>query len=191
MSQLKMTVNQVTELIRNNVKGSEFIAVDLEMPLDSKMNKGGKAAANRLFGSGCYQKAMLNGNLAGKYIEAVNRMLKRQCQKTGETFEPRTAKDHPWGDLDSKRVFRIHRTSGLPYLHLRVKNQSFGGNFQANGKPLTEEQIEIFEKYKKERKAYGSSTQDGLENKVIVKDFSLANIKAIRMRGVEIEVIQE
>jgi len=190
MSKLQLTTNQAHDLLAMNVKGSEFMTVDLEMPLDSKMNKGGRACSNTLFGKGCFQKATMNGNLAGKYIEAVNRMLARQAAKTGEVFEPRTAKAHPWGDLDSKRVFRINRKSGLAYLHMRVKNQAFGGNFQANGEALTDEQAATFAEYKKERKAYGSSTQEGLEKKVMVKDFALANIRAIRMRGVEIEVVE-
>jgi len=189
MNKLHLTIGQAVELLRNNVKGSEFVTVDLEMPLDSKMNKGGRACSNTLFGKGCFQKATMNGNLAGKYIEAVNRMLKRQSALTGEVFEPRTPKAHPWGDLDAKRIFRINRKSALPYLHLRIKNQAFGGNCQADGEPLTDEQAATFAEYKKERKPYGSSTQEGLEKKVMVKDFALANVRAIRMRGIEINII--
>ena len=184
----KMDIEVFVSMLGSTVKGSEFVTVDLECPLDSKMNKGGRAQTNALYGTGMFYRTTMNGNLAGKYIEAVNRMLKRQATKTGETFEPRIAKAHPWGDLNAKRLFRINRKSGAKYLHMRVKNQSFGGYFNADGSPASEAQLATIKEYKKPVKEYGSSTQEGLKKKVMVKDYAMKNIRTVRMRKAEYQL---
>jgi len=178
MNQLKMTVNQVAELIRNNVNGAQMITVELDSDMDGKGKM--RTTNNPFAGRRIVKRETLNGVIGYIYANSVNRIAAKEGQ------DERQAKPHPWGDMDEKHLFRIHRTSGKHYLSMKVENAKVYGFFDPNGDEIESDKIRPFipEKTK-------SSTQADLEEEVIARDYNMDNIKAIRMKGVEIEVIHE
>ena len=182
MSVLQLTIEQSQALITQNVNSAEMATVDLVCDLDKKMNKGGRACSNTCFGKGMTYRTTINGVAKYDYTRAVNRVAAKEGKAERE------AKAHPWGDRDDKGIFRVHRATGMPYLILKVENQRFDGYFNADGSPATAEQLAVIEQYKKPSSGK-SSTQSDLEGEVIEKCFAMSSIKAIRMRGIEIEVV--
>jgi hypothetical protein len=178
MNQLKMTVKQVAELIRNNVNGTQMVTVELDSDMDGKGKM--RTTNNPNAGRGIVKRETLNGVIGYIYGNSVNRIASKEGK------DERQAKPHPWGDMDEKHLFRIHRTNGKPYLSMKVENVKVHGFFDTNGEEIESDQIRPFIPEKKK-----SSTQADLDGEVIARDYNMDNIKAIRMKGVEIEVIHE
>lgn len=160
-----VTVPEVMAVIRENVKGTSSVTVDLDSPMDGKMRTTG----NPFAGMGIVKRETLNGLIGYDYGNAINRL----ADKEGK--EERKAKQHPWGDMDAERLFRIHRTNGKPYLSMKVQSVTVHGFFAPDGTQIDTEAIRAFIPEKKK-----SSSQSDLDGEVIARDYGMENITAIR-----------
>ena len=178
MNVIHLTKKQTVDMLRQNVNGAEMVTVDLDSDLDGKgkMRKTG----NPYVGKGLVKRETLNGVIGYIYSNAVNRIAGKEGK------EDREAKQHPWGDMDSKHLFRTHRTSGAAYLSMKVQGVTVHGFFLPDGTEIPADQVRPFLPEKRK-----SSTQNDLEGEVIARDYAMRNVRAIRMRKVEIRIMQE
>lgn len=167
-----VTVSEMIKIIREKTVGTSNVTVDLDSPMDAKgaMRTTGNPFADKKI----VKREMLNGMIGYIYANAVNRI----ADKEGK--EHREAKQHPWGDMDERHLFRIHRANGKHYLSMRIKNVTVHGFFAPDGSMVNEEEIRKFIPEKKK-----SSTQVDLNGEVIPRDFGMENIRAIRAFGEE------
>ena len=162
-----VTVPEVMAAIRENVKGTSAVTVDLDSPMDGKGKM--RTTNNPFAGMGIVKRETLNCLIGYDYGASVNRLAAK------EGMEEREAKQHPWGDMDAERLFRIHRTNGKPYLSMKVTSVTVHGFFAPDGTMIDEEAIRSFIPEKKK-----SSTQSDLDGEVIARDYGMENITAIR-----------
>ena len=172
---VKITRRQMVEIIRQTVKGTTAVSVDLDSDMDGKGKM--RLTNNPFAGKGIVKRETLTGMIGYDYGSAVNRL----AIKEGE--EQREAKPHPWGDMDEQRLFRVNRKTGELYLSMMVRSVSVHGFFAPDGTEIDNAAIRQFipEKTK-------SSTQADLDGEVSARDYKLANIMAIRAFGGEYEL---
>src|ERR1035437_6078804 len=103
-----VTRTDAIKLIRDTVKGTTIISVDLDSDMDGKGKM--RLTGNPFAGKGIVKRETLTGIIGYDYGAAVNRIAAK------EGAEDRQAKQHPWGDMDDQRLFRIHRGTGKAYL---------------------------------------------------------------------------
>lgn len=176
MKSLKLTVGQAMAMIRQNVSGATIVTVDLDSDMDGKGKM--RTTSNPYAGLGVVKRETLNGILCYNYGNAVNRLAAKEGK------DERTAKPHPWGDMDEKRLFRIHRKTGEPYLSMKCENVKVHGFFRPDGTEVADADIRPFIPVKVK-----SSTQADLDGEVHAVDYKLANIRGIRFAGMSIEII--
>jgi len=167
-----VTVSEMIKIIREKTVGTSSITVDLDSPMDGKGKM--RTTGNPFVGRGIVKRESLNGMIGYIYANAVNKVAGKEGK------EEREAKQHPWGDMDEKRLFRIHRGNGKHYLSMMVKNANVEGFFAPDGSMINEDEIRKFIPEKKK-----SSTQDDLDGEVIARDYGMENIRAIRAFGEE------
>lgn len=166
---IRITKSNFVDFIRANVNGTSAITVKLNRNMDdTNMRK----TNNPYSGCGIVKKELLNGIIGYIYSDSVNRIAIK------EDKELRNAKPHPWGDMDSKHLFRIHRKTGKHYLSMRLTNANVIGFFKQNGEQIDENTIRPFIPEKKK-----SSTQEDLNGEVIALDYNLDNIEYINAFG--------
>lgn len=175
---LKLTHSVFVAFVRANVSGTTAVSVDLDSDMDGKgkMNVTGNPYA----GKGLIKQETLSGLIGYKYANSVNNL----AEKEGK--EARKAKPHPWGDMDPHSLFRIHRTNNNHYLSMKVQSATVHGYFLPDGTEVPKEALTPFLPVKGK-----SSTQADLDGEVIARDFSLVNIKTIRMLGQTLELIPD
>lgn len=178
MKSTMLTISEFIAMLRRNVNGTEIVTVDLDSDMDGtgKMRKTG----NPFAGKGIVHRMSLNGVVGYIYARSVNRL----ADKEGK--DEREVKQHPWGDMDEKHLFRINRKTGQPYLSMQIKNTTDHGFFDPMGKAIPEDEIRPFIPTKAK-----SSTQADLEGEVVVRDYNMLNVRAIRMRGTEYAIIPD
>lgn len=167
-----VTVSEMIKIIREKTVGTSSITVDLDSPMDGKGKM--RTTGNPFAGKGIVKRESLNGMIGYIYTNAVNRIAGKEGK------EEREAKPHPWGDMDEKHLFRIHRGNGKHYLSMMVKNVNVKGFFAPDSTMINEDEIRRFIPEKKK-----SSTQDDLNGEVIARDYGMENIRAIRAFGEE------
>lgn len=172
---LMVTKDEMIATARSRVVGTSMVTVELDSPMDGKMNKGG----NPFYGQGIVKRETLNGTIGYIYANAVNRIAAKEGK------EERQAKRHPWGDMDKKHLFRVHRKNGNCYLSMQVKNITVHGFFAPDGTEIDSDSIQAFVPVKAK-----SSTQQDLDGEVIAKDYSMDNIKVIRAFGDTFYIIE-
>lgn len=165
-----VTTSEAVNFIRENVKGTSAVTVELDSDMDGKSKM--RTTGNPFAGMGIVKRETLNGMIGYIYANSINRI----AEKEG-SYE-RDAKRHPWGDMDEKHLFRIHRDTGKHYLSMKVENVTVHGFFAPDGTQIPNDEIRPFipEKTK-------SSSQADLEQEVVASDFNLDNIKVIRAFG--------
>lgn len=170
-----VTKSEMVEIIRSSVKGTSMVSVDLDSPQDKIMLKTG----NHFIGQGIIKRETLTGVIGYDYGKAVNRLAVKEGQSE------RQAKPHPWGDMDENSLFRVKRDNGNLYLSMKVESVKVHGFLNNEGKEVDSDAIRCFIPVKKK-----SSTQEGLEGEVIARDYSMENIRAIRMKGDEYIIME-
>lgn len=171
-----VTVNEMVSILRKTVNGATIVTVDLDSPQDDKMLKTG----NIFLGKGIVKRETLNGMIGYIYANAVNRIASKEGK------DDRIAKPHPWGDMDEKHLFRLHRKTGKPYLSMMLSKHGamVHGFFLPNGMAVDSEAIRLFIPEKKK-----SSTQADLEGEAVVRDYDMANIKGMRFNGADYQIV--
>ena len=167
-----VSTDELVTLIRSLVSGTSHVTVDLDSDMDGKGKM--RTTGNPYAGLGIVKRETLNGTIGYIYENAVNRIA------TKEDKEARDAKPHPWGDMDEKHLFRINRKTGAPYLSMMVKNVEVHGYFLPDGTEVAKDVLAPFIPVKVK-----SSTQADLDGEVIVRDYSMKNIKTVRAFGYE------
>jgi hypothetical protein len=164
-----MNQNDFVKFVTESVSGTTFVTAEMDVQMDKKMRK----TDNPYIGKGLVKREKMNGVIGFDYGHSVNML----AEKEGK--EERVAKRHPWGDMDSKSLFRIHRETGKHYLTMKIQAKNVEGYFLPDGTEVSKDELVAFipEKGKK------SSTQEDLDGEVIVCDISLDNIKNVKIKG--------
>ena len=162
--------------LKNNINGTAIVTVNLDSDMDGKGKM--RTTGNPFAGKGIVKRETLNGMIGYIYANSVNRIASKEGK------EERDAKPHPWGDMDEKHLFRIHRSTGKHYLSMKVQNVTVHGFFDPQGDEIRKADISPFIPEKRK-----SSTQEDLDGEVIARDYNLDNIISIKMKGATIELV--
>ena len=153
-------------------KGATFVTT--ETVTDPDMRKTGNPFI------GVKKLSVVNGTIGYIY----DNVLVNRAAKEGIVFSG-NVKPHAWGDMNHNHTLRINRKSGDKYLSIMIKKCLVPPRYiMPNG---TEIPAADLKPYMPEK--YESSTQDCLEEKIIVRDYKLASIVSIRMDGEAYTVI--
>ena len=176
-----VSASEMVDIIRKAVNGTTIVSVDFDSPMDGKgkMNKTG----NPYVGMGIVKRETLTGVIGYDYGAAVNRLA------TKEGAEEREAKRHPWGDMDDNRLFRIHRGNGSLYLSMKVQGVNIDGYYYPTQGKMSDEATTLLKTFVPVK--VKSSTQADLDGEVIARDYSMDNIRAIRMKGEEFIIVSD
>jgi len=165
---LKYINHETLKTMMESLKGSKIVTFEASSNIDKEMKK----RDNPYIGIKKVQR--VNGMVGYIYENAlINRHAKEGTEFTGEV------KQHPWGDMNFNHTLRINRKSGEPHLSIYVKNSVWVRYFMPDGTEISKEALKPY-LYAREE---GSSTQDGIEEKVVVRDFKLSNIYAFKTDG--------
>jgi len=166
-----ITQSEMVELIRDSVKGTTFVSIDIST--DPRMNKGGTRGNARNPYVGKVRKLnTLTGMIGFDYQSSVNRLASK------EDKEDRQAKSRSWGTLTSDRLFVKH-DGGIHSIQMKVES-SGDPRFiiTETGETIAKPALEPW--LPKKRK---SSTQSDLEGEVVVRDVKIENVKSMRFKG--------
>lgn len=166
----------------NNVKGNTILGITYFS--DVRMNKGGRACANPLWGHKVVRVTTTEFQFGNIYENSVNN---RSEKESGiRVFETEAPKGKVWEkfpyflkNLDgSKTYVRFYKMRN-------IKGSSF---ILVDGHLMTEDEMAIIKEYE-QKKTYTSQKQSeaGLtENQVEVRDINVDNILRIVLKGDEI-----
>lgn len=169
-----ITTSEAVRIIQRNVQGTMAVSIDTDTEVDKSMNKTG----NPFYGMGIRKLSTLNGLIGFDYQNSVNNQADR------EGLEHREAKPRKWGILTDDRLFVIHK--GKWYLQMKVQSATNVRYQYPDGNPID---VEVLEGFLKEKTK--SSTQEGIEKEVIVRDITMSNITAMRFKGAEYAIIPQ
>ena len=168
------TVSEMIQMIGSEVKGTTIVTVDIET--DPRMRKTGNPFLSR----GVVKRSTLNGMIGFDYSNGIN----RRAGKEGK--EERQAKSRAWGVLTPDRLFVTHK--GEFYLQLQVENVTKAPRFfDRDGIEIPKADIEPF----LPKRASEGSTQADIENKLIVRDIKMSNVKSIRFKGEDYKLVAD
>lgn len=161
-----MEVHNINYIVEN-INGATFLSIDSHIKMELS---GGKknVMKDKVFKTtkNIIAQAFTNQNKNG-YLSMVNKRL------LAEGKEPYTLKNRVWGTRIPNTPLVEHK--GKYYLELIV--QSCGEvTYQYEGKDIKKEEIEGLKTVKE-------AEQGGLEDKVIVRVFSLDSITSIKING--------
>jgi hypothetical protein len=165
----KVTTSEIVNIIQRTVKGTMAVSVDAVTEPD--MRKTGNPYHGKVM-----KHCTMNGLIGFDYENAINNQDKRE----GGAGE-REAKPRKWGVLTPDRLFVTHKDSY--YLQMKVQSASDPVYFM-DGKEISVDILKPFMPVKKI-----SSSQEGLEKEVIVRDVKLENVKSIRFNGADYEIL--
>jgi hypothetical protein len=149
-------------------KGTTFVTIVAET--DPKLRKRGNPYAGRVT-----KRSRVNGAIGWIYGNGVNR------QRIREGLDPDfEAFPRKWGERIKGTPFVEHK--GNTYLELKVE-RVLGTEYLLDGEPIDRS---LIEEWLPKRKPEGERQQ--VENPVILRDYNLANIKAIAFDGITIVV---
>ena len=149
-------------------KGTTFVTIIAET--DPKLRKRGNPYAGKVT-----KRSRVNGAIGWIYGNGVNR------QRIREGLEPDfEAFPRKWGERIKGTPFVEHK--GNTYLELKVE-RVLGTEYLLDGEPIDRS---LIEEWLPKRKPEGERQQ--VENPVILRDYNLANIKAIAFDGITIVV---
>lgn len=175
----KVTLREVIGIIARTVKGTNAISIDAVTAPD--MLKTGNPywdKAKKQFT--LLKSCTMNGLIGFDYENAVNNQAGREGLE-----QAREAKPRAWGVLSADRIFVLHK--GKTYLQMKVQSASDPIYFDR----VTGEVVDVLslKPFMAEKKI--SSTQEGLEKEIIVRDITMENIIGLRFCGAEYEVVPE
>ena len=158
-----------------NLRGAKFATIVAET--DPRMRKTGNPFV------GATKISRVNGVVNWIYQNSVNNQRVRENQpldNAGEVeyFEPEPRR---WGTRlkhDTGHVAPLVEHKGKHYLELKVE-RSLGHEYRLNGQTLDPQDVAEFLPERKE------SARQRVDNPVILRDYSLDNIKTITIDGVE------
>ena len=156
----------------SHVSGSSFVGIDTETPVPLS---GGRANPMR----GRITKQMRGANVMvfqNKRVNGYKNMVARRLIKEG-IIEEFKLSPRKWGKRIENTPFIEHVKDGQCRHYLEVIFLSSGeSEYFLDGKPIAKDQIQGLP-VKKE------GEQGGLERKVVIRTFSLDNLKTVRIDG--------
>ena len=173
MYTIAISDKNLVEFIDNNIKGNTFVSIDCvtqeKLPKSCPIQNVTKSQT-------------MTGCVGFDYEKSVN----RQDVREGGEGE-REAKSRRWGHTSPCRKWVSHikkgETNTVRYLQMKVE-QTKDIRYFSDDKEIDKSEIKDFI-----RKPSTSSTQEGLEKEVIVRDINLANIKSIRIMGKSYDIV--
>lgn len=164
---MSATLEQALE----NVSGASFIAIDTEtavaLPKSSMMHG---RVTKRVVGSNVMVFQNKNSN-------AYDNMVKRRLEREGKDPESFVLGARAWGVRRPNTPFIDHK--GEVYLEVIFLHPGKSSYF-LDGAPIKKEDIVGLKETKED-----ADSQGGLENKVVVRSYKAASIKALRVDGKE------
>jgi hypothetical protein len=157
--------------IFSNVNGASFVAIDTEtvVPL-----KGGKSNPMK----GRVTKQVTGSSVMvfqNKNTNAYEAMVQRRLTAEGKNPEDFQLSPRTWGERIENLPIVTHNKDGETRFYLEVIFLKAGTvEFFLDGSPIARNQIVGLDETEEGR-------QGGLENKVVIRTFSLDSIKAIRI----------
>lgn len=158
-------------------KGANFVSFESET--DARLRKTGNP-----FGE-VRKTSKVNGVINWEYAGAVNRQREREGRPVGddgevELFEPKPRK---WGTRIKGTPFV--ENNGKLYVEVKVERTLAAPTYRdADGHELTAEQVAPFMPKRKK------SSRQGVDKEVVLRDYSLGNIRRIKVNG-EAFVVRE
>ena len=149
-------------------KGTSFVTIVAEP--DPKLRKRGNPYSGRVV-----KRSRVNGAIGWIYDSGVNRQRIREGLEPDFESFPRK-----WGQRIKGTPFVEHK--GRTYLELKVE-RALSTEYLLDGEVIDKS---VIEEWLPKRKAEGERQQ--VENPVILRDYDLANIKAITFDGITIAV---
>lgn len=162
-----ITKQELRDMLLNARRGANIVSIETETT--PRMRKTDNPYAGRLV-----KQSKINGMINWYYENAVNNQREREGKNADFEAKPRR-----WGS-------RIHGTplvehKGKYYLELKVENRYGKTYIDDQGNEVPQEEIDEF--------LYNSSSsRQGVEDEVILRDYKLDSIKAIKMNGKKYKV---
>lgn len=168
-----LTTQELIDLIASR-EGKATI-LTLETCTELVAGKGKlKAAARNEFGNSVFKFSVVNGAVNNNYERAVQRQQVREGQSGEFQAEARS-----WGTRHG--AFVVHGDKN--YLTLRVISTKDPVYKDADGQTIANERIHPF------LSARGRSARQGVEEQIIVCDYNIKNITAVRFNGVRYQIV--
>ena len=166
-----ITTADFAKLLQNR-KGATFITAETVTEPDVRKTGNPYMGVKKL--------SVINGTIGYIYDNAlVNRAAKEGIVFTGNV------KPHAWGDMSENHHLRVNRKTGEMYLSVMVKKCLVAPRYiMPDGSEIAADLLKPFMPAK-----YESSTQECLDEKIVVRDYKLASIVSIRMDGEAYTVI--
>lgn len=153
--------NEFKGLFREN-RGAEVVTITAVTKVE--LTAEGKAALGVV-----WKRSVVNGMVNWKYENAVNNQRGREGLEKDFVAFPRK-----WGQRVEGTPFVEHKDK--EYLELKVQNSLGHEYLDSDGNVLDRAAVEQYLRPK------GASRQ-GVEREVILRDYSLENLRAVNMRG--------
>lgn len=162
-----ITKQELKDMLLNARRGANIVSIETETT--PRMRKTGNPYAGRLV-----KQSKINGMINWYYENSVNNQREREGKKTD--FE---AKPRQWGKRVKGTPLVEHK--GRYYLEVKVENTYGKTYIDDQGNVVNQEEIEEF--------LYNSSSsRQGVEDKVILRDYKLDSIQSITMNGKKYKV---
>jgi hypothetical protein len=162
---MKILVEQLVEMLVKN-KGAKIVTLYTET--EPKMRK-----ANNPY-LGVVKKSRINGVVNFNYENSVNRQRVRE-----DSVPDFKAEERKWGKKINGTPVVEHK--GKYYLEVKVE-RTLDSKYELNGQEIDSKLLAPFF-YKK------SVSRQEVENEVVLRDFSLDNLKALKYNGELYEVV--
>lgn len=169
---VKITTEEATNIIQRNVKGTMAISIDA-VTVPTLLKTGNP------FNDNILKHCTMSGLIGFDYENSVNNQDKREGGEGNRVAQPRK-----WGVLSDDRLFVLHK--GKTYLQMKVQSSSLPVYTDLQGNEIPYESVKPFVPVKK-----ASSTQEGIEKEVIVRDVNMENVKSMRFIGQDYVIISE
>jgi hypothetical protein len=167
---MRVTTNEVINMVKS-VKGSTMITLETETLCD--MNK-----TNNPF-YGAIKKSVVNGQVGFYYDNAVNNQRGRE-----EKEMDFTSQKPKWAVATDCKGIVTNQAGTKFYLYIKILSAESPTYF-FNGREVSKDNIAP---YLKEHKK--PHTQANIEKEVVVRMYSIENIKKVKMFGNEYEVTE-
>lgn len=146
-------------------KGATIVTIEAEVV--PAMRK----TANPFFGR-VTKVSRVNGMIGWNYENSVNNQRKREGDDTEFEAHPRK-----WGERVAGTPFVVHK--GNTYLEIKVE-RVLGTVYLLDDRPVTTEQMESIRKFLPKTR---EPSRQGVAKTVILRDYNLDNIRAVRKAG--------
>lgn len=139
---------------------------------EPKMNKGGNPYFGRI-----RKKQTMNVTINFDYANSVNNQLKKEDKEAA--FVPHARK---WGERIQGTCLIQHK--GQVYLEAKPNGKPSASEYFCDGQSIDKSEIALYLP-----KVNSNAEHQGVEKEIIIRDFKLSSISAIKLQGEQYEII--